>query len=206
MWKPGDVIAWRSIYRNRVWHAIPTYVVKDTFQEVVLALTPGTDGLVEENYSLGKKYGKRRWDFKYENWRLANFTWHTNRWLLILKPEKYYAAVFFWNHDRNEFLGYYINFQLPFKRSHSCIDTLDLELDINIHPDFSFEWKDLDDYQKGIESGIIHPDWVYEIESAKIEVLDKLEKRGYPFDGSWLDWMPDPSWVPPKLPENWDLI
>jgi hypothetical protein len=31
-----------------------------------------------------------------------------------------------------------------------------------------------------------------------------LEKRQYPFDGSWLDWMPDPSWTPPKLPENWD--
>jgi predicted RNA-binding protein associated with RNAse of E/G family len=206
MWKPGDVIAWRGIYRHRVWHAIPTYVVKDTLQELVLAVTPGTNGVVEEHYASGKKDGKRRWDFQAENWRLANFTWHTNRLLFLLEPEKYYSTIFFWNHDRNEFLGYYINFQLPFKRSHSWIDTLDLELDLNIHPDFSFEWKDLDDYKQGIKAGIIHPDWVNAIEVAILEVLGDLEKRKYPFDGSWLDWMPDPNWTPAKLPENWDLV
>jgi protein associated with RNAse G/E len=206
LWKPGDVIAWRGVYRNRVWHAMPTFVVKDTLQGLVLALMPGTDCMVEENYIKGKKNGRRRWDFKDENWRLEKFTWHTNRLLFILEPEKYYSTIFFWNHERNEFVSYYINFQLPFRRTQCGIDTLDLELDIDANPDFSFEWKDLDDYKKGIETGIILPEWVDEIEIAKTEVLDRLAKRLYPFDGSWLNWKPDPNWAPPKLPQNWDKI
>jgi protein associated with RNAse G/E len=205
-WRPGDIIAWRGIYRNRVWHAMPTFVVRDTGKEVVVALTPGTNGLVEENYPSGDKNRKRRWDFKNEDWKLANFTWHTNRLLLILEPEKYYSTNFFWNHERNEFLGYYINFQLPFRRSDCSIDTLALELDIDVKPDLSIEWKDIDDYERGIETGVILPAWVEGIEAAKSEILAKLEKRQYPFDGSWLEWQPDPNWLPPQLPENWDKI
>jgi hypothetical protein len=81
-----------------------------------------------------------------------------------------------------------------------------LDLDIVVHPDFSYEWKDLDDYEKGIETGVILPEWVDQIEAANIEILEKLEKRRYPFNGSWLDWMPDPNWSTPTLPRNWDKI
>lgn len=206
MWKPGEVIAWRGIYRERVWHAIPTLVVKDTPQELILALTPGTDCMVEENYAQKRKSGKRRWDFKHEDWSLAKFTWHTNRLLFVLEPEKYYSTIYFWHHESNEFLCYYINFQLPFRRNHHSVDTLDLDLDIVINPDFSFEWKDVDDYEKGIESGVILTEWADEIEAAKIEVLDRLEKREYPLDNSWLNWRPDPDWSAPKLPQGWDKI
>ena len=103
-------------------------------------------------------------------------------------------------------MGYYINFQLPFMRTNCGIDTLDLELDLDIHPDFSFEWKDVDDYEKGIKTGIILPEWVAEIETAKMKILERLEKRQYPFDGSWLNWMPDPNWLAPRLPEGWDQL
>lgn len=205
-WKSGDTVVWRGIYRNRVWHAAPTTVVKDNLQELVLFLTPGMDCMVEENYAKGKKNGKRRWDFRHEDWKLEKFTWHTNRLLYILEPEKFYSPIFFWDHETNKFLCYYINFQLPFQRSHCSINTLDLDLDLIIHPDFNYEWKDLDDYEKGIETGVILPEWVDQIETAKIEVLDKLKKRQYPFDGSWLNWMPDPNWLFPQLPENWDQI
>ncbi|HQV94341.1 MAG TPA: hypothetical protein PLA27_07405 [Anaerolineales bacterium] len=77
---------------------------------------------------------------------------------------------------------------------------------IPVNPDFSFAWKDIDDYQKGIESGIIRQEWVLEIEIAKQEIFEKIERRKYPFDGSWLNWKPDPNWSPPMLPENWDVL
>jgi predicted RNA-binding protein associated with RNAse of E/G family len=125
---------------------------------------------------------------------------------LLLEPGKYYSTIYFWNDESNEFLCYYINFQLPFHRSHCGVDTLDLDLDLIINPDFSYRWKDVDDYQKAIENEIIFPEWVEGIESARQDVLEKLETRRYPFDGSWLNWKPDPSWSPPKLPENWDKI
>lgn len=99
-----------------------------------------------------------------------------------------------------------MNFQLPFKRNLSAVDTLDLELDLVIHPDFSYEWKDVDDYQQAISHGLISPEWTQEIEFAREDAMERLEKRVYPFDGSWLDWKPDPSWQPPRLPQDWDVL
>jgi len=206
MWKPGDVIAWRGIYRNQVWHAQTVIVVKDTPEEIVMALLPGAECVAPEGYLNGKDSNKRRWNFKDNDWEKQNYLWRSNRLLLLLQPQKYYSTIYFWNNESNEFLCYYINFQLPFQRSHCGVDTLDLDLDLIINPDFSFEWKAEDDYQKAIDNGVIMPQWTQEIEMAKKEVFDKLEKRQYPFDGSWLNWMPDPSWSPPKLPLNWDKI
>ena len=162
--------------------------------------------MVQEHYTPGMKTGKRRWDFKEEDWGLKEFIWHTNRVLAITEAQKYYSILLFWNHASNAFLGYYVNFQLPFKRSHCGIDSLDLELDIDIEPDLRFSWKDEDDYHKAIEEGVFLPEWVQGIEKAKTEILERIERRHYPFDGSWLDWRLDPAWLPPTLPENWDKI
>jgi len=206
LWKSGDVIVWRGIYRNQVWHAQPVIVVKDTPEEMCVTLLPGTECVAPEGYLDGKDSAKRRWSFKEKDWKLENYAWRSNRLLILLEPDTYYSTMFFWRADSNDFLLYYINFQLPFQRSHCGIDTLDLDLDLIINPDFSFRWKDEDDYQKAIDHEVIMPEWTQAIEIAKNEIFNKLEKRQYPYDGSWLNWMPDPNWLPPKLPENWDKI
>ncbi len=206
MWEPGDVISWRGIYRGRIWHVQPTLLVRDSPEEIALTLLPGTQCIADENYPKGKKSERRRWYFVDHDWTLAKYTWQTNRLLLLFEAEKYYSIILFWNHASNDFLFYYVNFQLPFKRNHFAVDTLDLDLDLIVHPDFSYEWKDIEDYQNAISHGLILPEWVTGIESATDEIMERLEKRNYPFDGSWLDWKPDPNWKPPRLPENWDKI
>jgi protein associated with RNAse G/E len=206
VWKMGDVVAWRGIYRNRIWHVQPTLLVQDRPEEIVSALLPGTECIADEDYPRGKQNGKRRWHFKDREWRLANYIWRTNRLLLIHESGKYFSTILFWNDESSEFLCYYINFQLPFQRSHCGIDTLDLELDLVINPDFTYRWKDLEDYQAAIRHEVILPEWRQGIEMAKEEIFGRLEKRLYPFDGAWLDWRPAPDWTPPTLPANWDKI
>jgi predicted RNA-binding protein associated with RNAse of E/G family len=206
MWNSGEVVSWRGIRNEVVWHVQPTLVVKDSPKEVVLTLLPGTECMAEETYPLGKQKSKRWWDFEANDWKLAKYTWRTNRLLLIFEPEKCYSTILFWDHASNEFLCYYINFQEPFHRRDHCMDTLDWELDLIINPDFSMEWKDVDDYQKAIEHNLITPAWAQKIEDAKPHVLERFEKCQYPFDGSWLDWKPDPNWLPPTLPDGWDKI
>jgi protein associated with RNAse G/E len=205
-WEPSDIIAWRGIYRDKIWHAQTVIVVKDSPEEIVLTLLPGAECCADENYPRGKSHSKRRWQFKDMDWKLEKYIWRTNRLLLIFEPEKYYSTIYFWNHASNEFLCYYINFQLPFERSHCGVDTLDLDLDLIIYPNYTYEWKDENDYQQAIEHGVILPEWTRQINSAKEEVLGKLETRQYPINGSWLDWIPDATWSPPKLPQNWDKI
>jgi len=206
MWKPGDVISWRGIYRELIWHVQPTILVRDCPEEIALTLLPGTECIAEETYPKGKKNGQRRWYFVDHDWTLAKYTWQTNRLLLLFEPQKYYSIILFWNHRSNDFLFYYVNFQLPFKRNNFAVDTLDLDLDLIIRPDFSCEWKDVDDYQNALSHGLISTEWAREIELAAEDVLARLEKRQHPFDGSWLDWMPDPSWQPPRLPQDWDVL
>lgn len=206
MWKPGDVITWRGIYRDKVWHAQPVIVVKDAPEEMVLALLPGTECVAPEGYLEGKQTSKRRWNYKDEDWKQETYLWHTNRLLILLETDKFYSTMYFWDHASHEFLCYYINFQLPFERNNVGIDTLDLDLDLIIYPDFSFEWKDVNDYQMSIDNEVIFPEWIRGIDFAKQDVLSRLETHSYPYDGSWLTWMPDPIWSPPKLPENWDKI
>ena len=206
LWRSGDVIVWRGIFRNRVWHAQPVIVVKDSPEELCVTLLPGTECVAPEGYLDGKDSTKRRWSFKDKDWKLENYAWRTNRLLILLEPDTYYSTMYFWRADSNDFLLYYINFQLPFQRSDGGIDTLDLDLDLVINPDFSFEWKDEADYQKAIDNEVIIPEWTQEIEIAKKEIFNKLQKRQYPYDGSWLNWIPDPNWLPPKLPKNWDKI
>jgi hypothetical protein len=75
-----------------------------------------------------------------------------------------------------------------------------------MEPDLRYRWKDEDDYQLAIDNGGILPEWVQGIEAAKPEILERIEKRQYPFDGSWLDWKPAPTWSPPNLPVGWDEI
>ena len=206
MWQAGDIIAWRGVYRNRIWHALPALVVKDTAQELAFAILPGAACMFEVTYPKGKKSGKRRWDFTDDDWQLAEFSWHTNRVLSVIEPEKCYSIMHFWDHKSAEFLGYYVNFQQPFTRSHCGVDSLDLDLDLIIDPDLSFKWKDEDDYQAAIDHGLISKQWINGIEDAKTEVFEKLEKRAYPFNGAWLDWKPDPQHSNLRLPANWDEL
>lgn len=201
MWNYGDVISWRGVFRGRIWHVQPTLLVKDTPQEIVTTLLPGTECVAEETYLNGKTQGNRRWSFVNRDWRLATYSWRTNRLLLIFEPDRYYSTILFWDDKSGDFLCYYINFQLPFHRNNRALDTLDLDLDIIIKPDLSYEWKDVEDYHKAIEHSIILPEWIQGIEMGKREVLDRLEKRQYPFDGSWRDWMPTHAGPRPNCPK-----
>lgn len=210
MWKSGDHVLLRGIYNHHVWIAQSAVVVKDDPSEVALAILPGARCAVPEGY-LNRKHGAEgkwsRWDdYLHDRRDMQEFTWQTNRLLLLMEPEKYYASIYFWNHASNEFLCYYVNFQLPFTRTTCGFDTLDLELDIVIEPSYAWEWKDAQEYQDGIAKGVFQQEWIEAIDQAKVEVFQKLESRSYPFDGSWLNWVPDPAWVAPSLPEAWDQV
>lgn len=209
-WKPGDTVALRGIYNQRVSYMQSALVVQDDPNEVALAILPGAECAAPDDYINGKHGTEKLWDrwglYQKGSWDMLSYRWHTNRLLILLQPEKYYASYYFWRAGDNKFLCYYVNFQLPFRRSSIGFDTFDLELDIIIEPTYEWRWKDVEDYQRGIECGMLRDEWVQEINAAKPEIFEKLEKHQYPFDDSWLNWVPDPSWLPPKLPENWDKI
>lgn len=210
-WKPGDHCLLRGINRSNVCCAHSVFVVKDTSQESVLVVMPGAECALPAGYWARKENndfsnGSRWVETRKPGFIMKPFIWQTKLMLMIMQPEKYYATYLFWRHETNEFAGYYINFQLPFRRVATGFDTLDLDIDIVIHPDGSWHWKDVEEYQQGIREGGILPAWVKAIEDSQPEVFAMMEKKTYPMDDSWLGWKPDTAWKPGKLVEGWSVV
>ena len=207
-WNPGNQIVLRGMYQNRPWYIQSAIVVKDSPEEIALTIFPGAECMAPYGY-IHQKHGPsgkwNRWEEMLDlPWRLEKYSWHTSRFLILLKPNHFYSIIYIWEAATDTFLCYYANFQLPFQRSHCGFDTFDLELDLVIKPDYTWRWKDVEDYQRGIEAGILLPEWVQGLETAQKEVFGKLEQRQDPLDGRWLGWKPDPAWTAPTLPANWD--
>ena len=209
LWNEGDNILLRGVYNGHATYVKSVRVVKDTPEETVLLIWPGAECAVPNGY-IHHAHDTAQWDRWAETlantMNLENFIWHTNRFLILLEPEKFYASIYIWEAATDEFLCYYINFQLPYRRSRLGFDTLDLDLDLVIEPTYQWQWKDVDEYEHGIRSGGIKLEWVTEIEHAKKEVFARLENREYPLNADWLNWRPNPNWSAPSLPENWDVI
>lgn len=210
-WAKGDNCVLRGIVNDQVWLAQSVIVVKDRPDETILLLIPGAQCAYPEGYWRWKEnkdysQGTRWQEAKQERMVLKKFAWQTNRILMFLEPDKYYSCFLLWDHKSDQFNCYYINYQLPYQRSHCGFDTLDLDLDIVIDPQYTWKWKDEDDYQEGIREGGIKREWVDGIEQSHAEVFNRIEKRSYPLDGSWLNWQPEREWFPPTLPEKWQSV
>lgn len=210
-WAAGNNCVIRGIVNNQVWMAKSVIVVKDQPEETVLLLIPGAQCAFPEGYWHWKKnrdysQGTRWQEARREHILLRVFTWKTNRILMFLEPEKYYSCSIFWDHDSDQLGCYYVNYQLPYQRSHCGFDTLDLDLDIVIDPEYNWRWKDEDDYRVGIREGGIQDEWVKGIEKSQEEVFDMINRHSYPLDGSWVHWQPISTWLPPMLPEKWRVL
>jgi len=210
-YKEGNRCVLRGIYDNKIWIASSVIIVKDSQKETILLLLPGAQCAVPREY---RRWGDEAWGKKLNRWAIANkekiyleeFIWKTNRILYFLEPDKYYCCCLFWDNKSNKFKFYYINFQTPYERSHCEFDTLDLDLDIIVDEQYNWKWKDQDDYQAAIQDGGIKTEWVNGIEQYKNETIERIRKKSYPMDHSWINWRPDSSWKPPRLIEGWQII
>ena len=207
---PGDEIALRGVYRGSVCFVQSATVVSDTPNETLLALLPGAECMrsaQSARFHNGETPRYDRWaDLLAGPPDLEPFAWHSNRFLIILEPEAYFATYLMWDHDSGEFSGFYVNFQVPFIRTHCGFDTFDLELDIVVPPDGQWRWKDLEAYEAGMAVGALAPEWIEGIDSCKHDVLARIEARDYPYDRTHLRWLPDSSIAPAKLPTLWHQI
>ena len=208
LWNEGDNVLLRGVYSGRPTYVQSVRVVKDSPEETALLIWPGAECAAPSGYIQNGHNGNwNRWHETLSNTlQMKKYLWHTSRFLILLEPEKFYSTIYIWDAASNKFVCYYINFQLPYRRTLLGFDTLDLDLDIVIEASFEWEWKDVEEYQHAIRAGGIQSDWVKEIEHAKKEVFTRLEKRLYPLNSSWLNWRPNPKWTVPCLPENWEVV
>jgi hypothetical protein len=210
LWSAGEVCALRGLVRGRLWTAQAALVVKDTPEEIALALLPGAQCFYPASYVRRRKgelpRGTRWEEARAPELVLEERTWETNQVLMLAEPGRFYSVFHFRDAASGEFRAYYVNFELPWTRSHCGFDTLDLDLDLVVAPDLSWHWKDEADYTQAVEAGDICRDWANGVENARADLLQRIAARAYPFDGTWVAWRPDAGMSPPRLPQRWQRI
>lgn len=209
-WQPGAQVMLRGVVHNKVWIVLPVTVVQDSPELLAVQLVPGTPckipaGLIDRKYS-GNGSGHSRWDEQdSREWQMRDWIWQHRRALILLPSEKYYAVYWFWLDSTDEFEGWYVNFQLPFRRTRFSIDTLDLEIDLIIRPDYTHQWKDESEYLEGVRRGSIAAEVAGKVEKAREDVLNLAKVNSPLFDPRWLEWKPDPVWEIPQLHPSWSV-
>jgi protein associated with RNAse G/E len=136
------------------------------------------------------------------SWQLTPMTWTGRHVLHLFRPGRAHSV---WWMFRPDFTldCWYVNLEAPPARWPGGVDTFDHALDIVARPDQTWKWKDEDEYLERIG----HPAYWDAAQAAEIRaegerVVADIEAARFPFDGSWLDFRPDPSWSLPELPAS----
>jgi hypothetical protein len=131
--------------------------------------------------------------------------WRTDV-LRLCFPGRTYSIWLRWTADTHTFTSWYVNLEAPFVRTPVGIDTTDNSLDLVIAPDFTWRWKDEFLTKPLEEIGVFSSADTESFYATGREVLADMEARRFPFDGSYLNWRPDPNWSIPELHPGWDRV
>jgi len=203
-WEPGDEVVLRYITRQeRPGMSWPARIVEDRDDLLALFIPEGatTKQWRGVRDSMGQPVSRE----------LVDIPWRRDT-LRLMYPGADFSIWLSWRRDGSEegaegkrvFHGYYINMEEPYRRTEIGVDTNDHTLDVVVRPDLSWEWKDDDQLTERAANGIYVPAFADHLRQRARLVLERLDARDNPFDGSWLDWTPDGRWAVPSLPDGWN--
>jgi uncharacterized protein len=193
-WAPGDVILWR--YRR---DAQVVRVVRDDEDGLVAWLAPGSprlatvpvDGRPIRDRPPAERFTVPR--------RYEVATWTGAGILRLERPGRAHSLWRFADTDSGV-QGWYANLEDPLRRTADGVRTADHVLDVWCDDTGFWLWKDEDELAAMVELGLCTPAWADEVRAEGEAVITAFEAGEPPFDGTWHDWRPDPSWPLPDLP------
>ena len=187
-WKPGKLLGW------------PYVVVEDRPDLLALWMPAGTRmhrvDMADWSHLPPQVHG----DHPYDEFRRGDV-------LRLMPPGARYSVWFHWSpQSPHEFLGWYVNLDSPHVRTSIGVDTTDDILDVVVMPDFQWWWKDEDQLPRWTNLEVYTPQEVEQFYVTGRAVIEDIEARRFPFDGSYLDWRPDPAWGIPEVHPHWDRV
>lgn len=209
IFEPGRTILHRNVRHGRLGWVRPARVIVDDDRGLLLWLARGS-AVANEVAADGR--GMRAMpfpDWLATTYRLTLTTWQGPGVLKLLRPDAAHS-VWWFRDDAGAFTSWYVNLEEPGVRwadgELAGVDVVDQDLDIVVRPDLSWEWKDEGEFTERL--AYPHDYWVTDEAAVRAEgrrVVEEIEAGAFPFDGTWTDFVPDPSWpVPTALPAGWD--
>lgn len=208
MWSPGQTVVHQEIWRGRLWAVRPLIVVDDTTERTLLWMPVGTRRKIPvtppERADPPDIHARTIESLHRADWVLGEHSWDVSS-LWILRPDDWHSTWVSWRPDGSH-LGWYVNLEMPMRRTPIGFEAMDLMLDVVVEPDLSWSWKDRDEFDEIVARGIFEPSIARRVSDEAVAVIDDIERRRPPFDGPWPSWRPDPSWRVPSLPDGWHEI
>jgi hypothetical protein len=206
---PGGVVLHRNTRRGRLAFVRPVRVVSDDDRGLLLWMARGTVSVNEVAVDGRGTRGMPFREWVTLTYRLREGSWQGPGILLFFPPDADHSVWFFFDDD-GKFQNWYVNLEERAVRwadgDLAGVDVVDQDLDIVVAPDRSWEWKDEDEFAERL--AIPEHYWVRDEAAVWAEgrrVIKQIEAGAFPFDGTWTDFVPDPSWsVPQTLPSGWD--
>jgi hypothetical protein len=196
---PGRTAVRRYFRGPYVTWAKATTVVADDERGLLLWLPPGADfgyrvlpdGDMVRAAPTVEAYGAGA---------LALRTWQRNAALLWHPPGAAHSV--WWFFRDGAFTNWYVNLESPAHRHPDGVDVVDHHLDIVVAPDRSWRWKDEDDFAAAIDRpGFWTAEQAGGIRAEGERAVAAVEAGRFPYDGTWCDFVPDPAWPVPRMPD-----
>ncbi|MEV4346145.1 DUF402 domain-containing protein [Actinoplanes sp. NPDC049596] len=207
---PGRLVLHRDTHLGRIGFVHPGRVVSDDERGLLLWVAESSVIAVETAAD-----GRGPRDFpSFASWIAAERAPRLAQWrgpgVLRFFPADSSHSVWFFRDERDNFAAYYVNLEEGPVRwddgDVAGIDVIDQDLDIVVSSDLEWEWKDEDEFTERLENPDLY--WVPDPATVWAEghrVIKQIESAEFPFDGTWTDFQPDPSWeTPTALPAGWD--
>jgi predicted RNA-binding protein associated with RNAse of E/G family len=104
------------------------------------------------------------------------------------------------------FSGLYVNLEDPWRETTLGFDSPDHLLDLVVDPDRSWRWKDEDHLAEAVEIGLFSLEQARAFRTEGERAIERIEAWSAPFDEGWENWLPDPAWPLPSLPNGWERL
>ena len=210
--EPGRPVLYRNVAAGELLAVRPCRVVSDDDDRgLLLWLARGSPVAVEVAAD-----GRGIRSMPFAEWvqldhHVVEATWQGPGILKFVPPDVDHSIWFFFDDgDPRRFAGWYVNLEERAVRwddgTVAGVDTIDQDLDIVVAPDHTWQWKDEDEFAERLAL----PDHYWVPDEAAVwaegrRVIKRIEAAEFPFDGTWTDFVPDPSWPAPRsLPPGWD--
>jgi hypothetical protein len=195
-WQPGDVIVRREVWQGRPWLANPLYVVEDRADLLVLYQPEGSPFGFGDGDDWPTVSGRHPYD--------GRAGWVGEGPLGIHRPGDPFAVWAHWGRPDRPFLGWYVNIQVPFRRTPIGIDSLDLELDLLVSPELAVALKDEDHVDASAALGRFTTAEARAIHALGARIKQEIEEGGAWWDESWSSWTPPAEMLQaPPLRDGW---
>lgn len=205
----GDKVVVQEVWRGRLWSARPFIVVHHEPGLSALWMPAGTifKGPSNPRTRPLKATPRERMldNLRHVDWLHRDVPASISS-LWIIPHGAWYCAQRGWlpNGDR---LGWYVNFQEPVVQRPNALRTMDLALDLVVHPNGEQELKDRTEFDLLCAEGLLPETTSMAVLRDLEEVRRRLANDAFPFNERWASFEPDhPSATPLSLPDGWNVV